>query len=94
MQSLQEMTQLRKQFTIDDHLGKPTQALSHLYSLDVFDEFTQYMEKHELYKEALSMYQYRPDEQASITRLYADYLISRNKYAEAAIGTSSQTRLS
>jgi len=86
------MTPLRKQFTIDDHLGKPKQALSHLYSLDVFEELKQYMEKHNLHKEALSLYQYQHDQQASIMRLYAEYLNKNNRYGEAAIGKPSMTQ--
>jgi len=89
MQSLQEMTPLRKQFTIDDHLGKVKKALAHLYSLEVFEELTKYMAKHELYKEALSLYQYHPERQSSIMRLYAEYLSSMNRSAEAAIGRIS-----
>ncbi|KAI9828566.1 MAG: hypothetical protein M1819_006558 [Sarea resinae] len=85
LQNLQQMPTLRKQFTIDDHLARYTKALSHLYSLNAFDEILTYMQKHELYKEAIEIYRYQETELNQLMRLYADYLLAHSKFKEAGI---------
>lgn len=86
LQSLQEMESLRRQFTIDDNLGRRSKALSHLYEMDAFDELKTYAEKHELYSDAIALHKYQQERLKGIMKLYADYLNSRNRFKEAGIG--------
>jgi elongator complex protein 1 len=89
LQNLQEMTSLRRRFSIDDFLGRHTKALSHLHALDVFSEFQKYTQKHSLYQAALALYRYKPSEHAKITELYAEYLESKSSFKEAALAFES-----
>lgn len=63
-------------------------ALKHLYALGSHDELRDYVTKHVLYKEALDIYRYQPEQQREITHLYADYLQGESKHKDAAIGKS------
>ncbi|KAF2127337.1 elongator complex protein 1 [Dothidotthia symphoricarpi CBS 119687] len=85
LQSLQDLPQLRRQFKIDDQLSRRAKALIHLKDLQAFDEVQDYVQKHALYPEALSMYQYDATHLKEIMRLYADYLSNSNKHKEAAL---------
>ncbi|KAF2441894.1 elongator complex protein 1 [Karstenula rhodostoma CBS 690.94] len=85
LQSLQELSPLRREFQIDDQLGRCTKALLHLKDLEAHDEVQDYVQKHGLYPAALNMYQYEPARYMDIMRLYADYLSTTNKNKEAAI---------
>ncbi|KAF1991047.1 putative killer toxin sensitivity protein [Aulographum hederae CBS 113979] len=85
MQSLQEMPDLRRKFTIDNDLGRRSKALAHIYELDVFDEFKAFTQKHALYTPALDLYKYQPDRLNSLTRLYADYLNGESRAKEAGL---------
>ena len=85
------MSKLRRQYTIDDHLIRYSKALKHLYDLDAFDELKTYTVKHNLYKEALSLYRYQPARLQGIMRLYADHLNREFKYKEAGLGISHPT---
>ncbi|GME32947.1 Cytochrome c oxidase subunit VIIc [Neofusicoccum parvum] len=87
LQSLQEMDLLRRQFTIDDNLGRRSKAIAHLHELDSFDELKQYAEKHELYSDAISLHKYQPERLKEIMKLYAQYLNGRNRFREAGIAT-------
>jgi len=89
LQSIQELSQLRQRFKIDDDLGRHTKALQHLYSLKAIEELQTYTQKHELYSNALELYRYDEQTQAGILRLYADFLVSRNQPKEAAIAYTS-----
>lgn len=80
------MPQLRKQFKIDDDLGRHVKALQHLHSLKSIEEVQTYTQKHELYKQALELCRYEPGNHASILGIYADFLNATNRYKEAAIG--------
>lgn len=81
------MPELRRSFTIDDHLGRRQKALQHLHKLNVFDEFQAYVEKHELYSQALDLYRYNAERLRALMRLYATYLSSRNRFKEAGLST-------
>ncbi|KAI9796377.1 MAG: hypothetical protein M1835_004230 [Candelina submexicana] len=85
LRNLQEMSHLRKQYTIDNHLGRYAKALGHLHALKDFDELKAYVEKHELYKDALGLYRYEDDSLKAIMRLYADFLQSHSSFKEAGI---------
>ena len=89
MQNLQQQQETRRQFSIDDYLGRYSKALKHLHTLDAFDELQLYTHKHNLYQSALALYRYIPDRHALLTKLYAEYLESKAKYKEAALAFSS-----
>lgn len=89
MQNLQQQPEIRRQFSIDDYLGRHSKALQHLHTLDSFDELQAYTQKHTLYQSALALYRYVPDRQAHLTNLYAEHLESKAKYKEAALAFSS-----
>lgn len=89
LQSIQELPQLRQRFKIDDDLSRHAKALQHLYNLKAIEELQTYTKKHELYSDALELYRYDETTQASIMRLYADFLVSRNQPKEAAIAYTS-----
>lgn len=87
LQNLQQMPVLRRHFSIDDHLGRHSKALIHLFELskDDHSEVEAYTVKHLLYKDALTLYRYQPVRLDSIMSLYATYLESRSQFHEAAI---------
>ncbi|KZF25746.1 IkappaB kinase complex, IKAP component [Xylona heveae TC161] len=85
LQKHQEMSDLRRKFSIDNHLGRHTKALLHLRELKAFDEFTAYTVKYELYKDALSLCRYDEKDLSQIMRLYADFLSNNSKFKEAGI---------
>jgi elongator complex protein 1 len=87
LQRLQEMSTLRRQFTIDDHLGRNSKALLYLSELcqDDSKELEAYIVKHALYKDALTLCRYQPDRLNVIMGLYANYLESQSSFKEAAI---------
>ncbi|KAH8691783.1 IKI3 family-domain-containing protein [Phaeosphaeriaceae sp. PMI808] len=85
LQSLQDLPTVRRQFSIDDQLGRRAKALLHLKELQAFNEVDDYVEKHALYSEALDMYKYDPVHLKSTMRLYAHHLKNNNKDKEAAL---------
>ncbi|KUJ12018.1 elongator complex protein-like protein 1 [Mollisia scopiformis] len=89
MQNLQEIPELRRRFSIDDHLGRHNKALEHLHSLDAFLEVQTYTQKHALYQQALSLYRYNPSQHSTLTNLYAQYLESKSSFKEAALAYES-----
>ncbi|PVH84364.1 elongator complex protein-like protein 1 [Cadophora sp. DSE1049] len=89
MQNLQEMTELRRRFSIDDYLNRHAKALTHLHALDVFAELQTYTQKHALYQAALSLYRYNPTQHAALTLLYASYLETKSSFKEAALAYES-----
>ena len=89
LQALQEMTELRRCFSIDDYLGRHAKALAHLNALEAFTELQIYTQKHSLYLSALSLYRYKPTQHSTITELYAQYLESKSQFKEAALAYES-----
>lgn len=85
LQGLQEMEPLRRQFIIDNDLGKKAKALQHLHALDAFDELKRYTGKYELYGAAIELCKHQPERLNSLMRLYAEYLNSRNRFKDAGI---------
>lgn len=82
---------LRRQYSIDHHLGRFGKALKHLHDLNVFEEVKNYVLKHDLYMEALELYRYQADHLAEIMRLYADHLHQSSNFKEAGTGNSFLT---
>jgi elongator complex protein 1 len=85
LQSLQDLPPLRRKYRIDDQLERRFKALTHLKDLQAFDEVQEYVQKHSLYTEALSMYQYDTARLKEIMQLYANYLKTTNKHKDAAL---------
>ncbi|KAI9729846.1 MAG: hypothetical protein M1834_006595 [Cirrosporium novae-zelandiae] len=89
LQNLEAQPLLRRKFSIDDHLGRHTKALEHLHSLDVFNEFSAYVEKHTLYSFGLSLLRYQQEKFNKIMQQYADHLYTNSKFKEAGIAYES-----
>ena len=90
MQNLQGMTELRRRFSTDDFLSRNVKALGHLHEMgDAFDEVQTYTKKHALYQAALGLYRYKPEQHATLTLLYAQYLESKSSFREAALAYES-----
>jgi elongator complex protein 1 len=82
------MPDLRRKYEIDNHLGRHAKALRSLHALKQYDDLKLYAIKHSLYKEALELYKYQPEQHREMSQVYADYLYDQSNYAEAAIGKS------
>ncbi|KAJ5938769.1 hypothetical protein N7466_001903 [Penicillium verhagenii] len=89
LRKLQQLPEVRRQFEIDNHLSRFIKALKHLFTLGAHDEVLGYVTKHVLYKEALDIYKYQPEQQKEITHLYADYLSGESNHKDAAIAYES-----
>jgi elongator complex protein 1 len=55
--------------------------------LHAHDELREYVVKHVLYKDAIDIYKYEPEQLRDITHLYADHLYQESQYKDAGIGT-------
>ena len=85
LQGLEDMSVLRRQFAIDDYLGRYSKALQHLYHLKTIVELKAYTVKHELYPQALELHRYEPESLSEIMHLYALHLQENAKYKDAGI---------
>lgn len=85
LQSLQDMQSLRRHFTIDNDLKRYSKAIEHLHALGDFEEVKSYMRKHDLYTITMKLYRYDDFRLTELTRLYADYLSTRNQWKEAGV---------
>ena len=83
---MQELPELRRRYTIDDHLGRWPKALQTLYEMKVFEEFKSYMIKHRLYEKGLELARYQEDVTKNVMKAYADFLSSISSFKEAGIG--------
>ncbi|KAI9754258.1 MAG: DNA repair protein rad52 [Chaenotheca gracillima] len=83
LQNLQEMSQIRRQYSIDHYLGNFSKALRHLHDLDEFEELKIYTIKHGLYEQALQLYKYSQERSNLLMHLYADFLESHAKFNDA-----------
>nr|POF06274.1 elongator complex protein 1 [Quercus suber] len=85
LQALHEKEPLRQRFQIDDDLKRYQKALTHLHTMEAFDELKDYVGKHELYGAAAEFYRYDATRLAELVRLHADFLSGRNRYKDAAL---------
>ena len=90
LQSLHDSEPLRRQFMINDYLEKYEKALGNLVELEreddsVATELIGYVEVHELYERALSLYRHESTKQDGIYKYFAKHLLSKQQYAEAGI---------
>lgn len=89
IQDLHQLEPVRRQFAIDDHLGRREKALGHLKSLNAFEEVTKYTAKHGLYQTALNLYRYDEESHKILIELYASHLESTSKFREAGLAYES-----
>lgn len=89
IQSLHQLPEIRRKFTIDDHLNRREKALQHLHALSVFEEVQNYTTKYKLYQTALRLYRYDAGRHRILTDLYANYLESQSKNREAGLAYES-----
>ncbi|RAL09023.1 Elongator subunit IKI3 [Aspergillus homomorphus CBS 101889] len=89
LRKLQQLPELRRQFEIDNYLGRTSKALKHLHALNAHEELRAYAIKHTLYKDAIDLYRYQAEQLRDISHLYADHLFDRSKYKEAGIAYES-----
>lgn len=89
IQSLHQLPPLRREFAIDDHLGRREKALGHLKVVNDFAEVQKYTVKHNLYKAALNLYRYDEVAHRILTELYASHLESVSKFREAGLAYES-----
>ncbi|EPS28691.1 hypothetical protein PDE_03637 [Penicillium oxalicum 114-2] len=89
LRKLQNLPETRRCFEIDNHLSRFDKALKHLFALGAHDEIQAYTIRHSLYKEALEVYKYSPEQLREVTRIYADYLQNDSKHKDAAIAYES-----
>lgn len=80
------MPELRRRHTIDNHLGRHAKALASLHADNAHEEAKSYTIRHTLYKEAMELYKYQPEQLRVMSREYADYLYDQSNYKEAGIG--------
>ncbi|KKK26749.1 hypothetical protein ARAM_006756, partial [Aspergillus rambellii] len=85
LRKLQQLPELRRYFEIDNYLGRWNKALKHLHALNAHDELREYATKHVLYKDAIDIYKYQPEQLRDTTHLYANYLRDESKHKEAGI---------
>ncbi|GJJ14814.1 hypothetical protein Clacol_009082 [Clathrus columnatus] len=74
-------------FKIDDYLKRYPKALKSLQlsGSDHFEEAKAYVEKHNLYKDALNLWKHDHDRFKAMLELYGDYLFDRREFKEAAL---------
>ena len=85
LRNLQGMPELRRKYTIDNHLSRFKKALGHLCNLGAFGEVKDYTTKHGLYPEALNFYRYQEDKLRELMRLHADFFQQTGKFKEAGV---------
>lgn len=88
LRELQTMSELRRRYTIDNHLKNYSKALVSLHTLREHDELEAYCIKHTLYTTAIQLYSAPPNPSLMhtkrITELYAAHLETANKPIQAA----------
>ncbi|KAI0479257.1 IkappaB kinase complex, IKAP component [Xylariaceae sp. FL0804] len=89
IQDLHQLPDLRRKFTIDDHLNRHEKALTHLQAMQAHQEAQDYTVKHTLYATALRLYRYDQPNLTIITGLHAAHLESRSRYREAGLSYES-----
>ncbi|KAI1136604.1 IkappaB kinase complex, IKAP component [Hypoxylon sp. FL0543] len=85
IQNLHQLSEPRRKFAIDDHLGRREKALAHLQSVQAHKEAQDYTVKHALYAAALKLYRYDQPNLTTLTGLYATYLESKSRFREAGL---------
>ncbi|KAI1340098.1 IKI3 family protein [Xylariaceae sp. FL0016] len=91
IQNLHQLSDLRRKFTVDDHLSRHEKALIHLQTMQSHEEAQNYTVKHALYAAALKLYRYDQPNLTALTGLYAAHLENRSRWREAGLTYESLT---
>jgi elongator complex protein 1 len=89
IQELHKLPKLRREFTIDDHLGHHAKALGYLAALKSFDEAKDYTVKHDLYQDAFRHFRYDKQQLSILTGLFANFLESKSRFRDAGLAYES-----
>jgi elongator complex protein 1 len=85
LQKLEDSSDNRRKFEIDNHLKQYSKAMGHLALLEDFEEIKRYTTLHKLYSDALLAFRYDSNRHDAIVKLYADDLYSNSKWKEAGL---------
>ncbi|OCB85125.1 IkappaB kinase complex, IKAP component [Sanghuangporus baumii] len=87
LRELRALPNYYQRHKIDDHLKRYSSALEnlHLAGPEYFEEAVVFIEKHRLYREALSLWKNDVDHYKRILDVYGDYLYERREYRQAAL---------
>lgn len=86
MNDLKNLEENYRKFTIDNYLKRYSSALKHIAKLeDKTDEFLEFMCKHELYPDALKLFDKKHKVYEEIMNLHGDYFLRKNRYEDAGI---------
>ncbi|KAJ8489069.1 hypothetical protein ONZ51_g3188 [Trametes cubensis] len=85
LRELRALDHYYQRFRIDDHLRRYEKALTNLSLAgpERFDEAMEYVEKHQLYDHALSIWR-GTDKYEAVLNIYGDWLFERRDFREAA----------
>ncbi|KAJ3312662.1 hypothetical protein HDV04_002804 [Boothiomyces sp. JEL0838] len=86
LSNLQKMESNYQKFSIDDHLGKKVKALKHLAMCgdERFEELLKYIQKHDLYQNALFLYENGTPQYLTIVKAFATSLFDSRRFEESA----------
>ncbi|KAI9889850.1 MAG: hypothetical protein M1814_004684 [Vezdaea aestivalis] len=85
LESVKQMGDAQRRFTLDDHLGRHAKALGHLFKCaDNFSVCKAYIEKHSLYVEGWA-YPDEPAEKREITIMHAKFLEQKSPLESAKL---------
>ncbi|ODV88451.1 hypothetical protein CANCADRAFT_17514, partial [Tortispora caseinolytica NRRL Y-17796] len=86
LQGLEQMSELRRKYQIDDFLKRYSKALASLVKIDsAFNEVCDYIVLHELYQDGLKLLGADKDKVRRVQHLYADFLYAKKDFALAGI---------
>ncbi|KAL7277687.1 hypothetical protein ACG7TL_008619 [Trametes sanguinea] len=85
LRELRSLDHYYQRFRIDDHLRRYEKALTNLSlaGSERFDEAMTYVEKHQLYEHALSIWR-GTDKYEAVLNIYGDWLFERREFRDAA----------
>lgn len=90
LKELKALDKFYQRFRIDDHLERHAKALANLHHAgsEHFEEATNYIEKHDLYREALAIWAEDEEGLKAIYEVYGDHLYYKRNFNDAALGAS------
>jgi elongator complex protein 1 len=86
LRELRALSKFYQRFRIDDHLKRHVKALRNLglAGADHFEEAMSYVEQHQLYEEALSIWR-NTDSYKAVLNVYGNWLFDRREFKQAAL---------
>ncbi|PVF95559.1 IkappaB kinase complex, IKAP component [Serendipita vermifera] len=87
LRELKALKPFYQRFRIDDHLKKYSRALGNLHEAgpEHFEEALRYIERHQLYSEAVALWRDETQEYKVIMDRYGDWLMDRREFREASL---------